>query len=305
MGRVSISWLLSMDALATLLPSIIPRFVALATHTSRLKLWAKQFTNSFALRITQCFAIVESGKVIKMKMRRSLTATLSTVFFITPFFALIGNLSNLNPDNLRACNEGCTYIRFWGSNGLPRTAPRYLMGNSELDDMPEFATVRNGETNITIGKTYWCATVSRMYTDVALRLHDAVSQVLRNLFVKSSERYRAETTFVAALCDGTSASDMRTKCDAREQKKKVHNHLRLDNSWSLNVYMLSVLVWAVLRTVHDWCIIWETGEITSLMVGYVSVLPQLSAMATGFLWSIGAAEVFQTMNTGHCACYYG
>jgi len=226
------------------------------------------------------------------------------VVFITPFFALIGNLSNLNPDNLRACNEGCTYIRFWGSNGLPRTAPRYLMGDSELDDMPEFATVRNGETNITIGKTYWCATVSRMYTDVALRLHDAVSQVLRNLFVKSSERYRTETTFVAALCDGTSASDMRTKCDAREQKKKVHNHLRLDNSWSLNVYMLSVLVWAVLRTVHDWCIIWETGEITSLMVGYVSVLPQLSAMATGFLWSIGAAEVFQTMNTGHCACYY-
>jgi len=88
------------------------------------------------------------------------------------------------------------------------------------------------------------------------------------------------------------------------KKKKVHNHLRLDNSWSLNVYMLSVLVWAVLRTVHDWCIIWETGEITSLMVGYVSVLPQLSAMATGFLWSIGAAEVFQTMNRGHCACYY-
>jgi hypothetical protein len=238
----------------------------------------------------------EGGKASKIK--HSLLAALSTVVFTTPFLALIGSLSKLDPATLRACNEGCTYIRFWGSHGLPRTAPRYLKGDSELDDMPEFATVRNGETDITIGNTTWYATVCRMYTDVALRLHDTV-------FVKASERYHTEKTFVPALCDGTSASDMRRRCDSREKKKNVHNHLRWDNSWSLNVYMLSILVWAVLRIVHDCCVIWETGDFISLMLGYVSVLPQLAAMATGFLWSIGAAEVFQTnMDNEKCACYY-
>lgn len=237
---------------------------------------------------------------------RSLSAALSTLLVAYPFYALIGNLSDLDPDNLRACNEGCTYIRFWGSPGLPRTAPRYLKDDRDLDDMPVFATVRNGESNLTMGTISGYAAASRTYTNLALRLS--------TFFVGGGDLFEALTgadvlnetnkAFVPAHCAGTSASAMRTKSDSKEQKRKVHNHLSLNSAVSLKLYMWSIPIWAILRTFHDWLIIWEMPEFSSLLVGHLSVLPQFVSVASGFLWCIGAAEVFRTTDNRHCACYF-
>jgi hypothetical protein len=110
--------------------------------------------------------------------------------------------------------------------------------------------------------------------------------------------------FVPAHCAGTGASAMRAKCDTEEQKLKVHNHLSLNSAVSLKLYMWSIPIWAILRTFHDWLIIWEMHEFFSLIVGYLSALPQFLSVASGFLWCIGAAEVFRTTDNGHCPCYF-
>merc|ERR550532_2249511 len=98
-----------------------------------------------------------------VKITQTVAAALSTGIVTYPFYALVDRLSDLNPDNLRACNKGCTYMRFWGTPGLPRTAPRYLE-DRELDDMslhqvlsgddlPNFAAVRNFDLHPTGSNT--------------------------------------------------------------------------------------------------------------------------------------------------------
>jgi len=96
---------------------------------------------------------------------------------------------------------------------------------------------------------------------------------------------------------------MHNLCNSDESKDLVFNHLQGRTTETL--YAAGICGWFFMKVVHDWCLLCRVPESTTLLIGYCSVLFQMAAVSSAFLWGMAASEVFVSpIFDGECACYY-
>jgi len=109
--------------------------------------------------------------------------------------------------------------------------------------------------------------------------------------------------YLPPRCPGSSQAEMLDICASKSAKEKIVNPLA--GSVSKYVYSWSIFGWAFLKLVHDSLVLSGVKDVTTLRVGVASVLFQLAAAATGFVFSMSASEVFVApLSEGRCGCYY-
>eukprot|EP00443_Scrippsiella_acuminata_P043907 CAMPEP_0115238454 /NCGR_PEP_ID=MMETSP0270-20121206/36890_1 /TAXON_ID=71861 /ORGANISM="Scrippsiella trochoidea, Strain CCMP3099" /LENGTH=565 /DNA_ID=CAMNT_0002653379 /DNA_START=225 /DNA_END=1922 /DNA_ORIENTATION=+ len=184
---------------------------------------------------------------------------------------------------------------------MPSSAERYLpYANANMSRIPAFMHIEVGEREITIDRDItWYEAWPRSYTNAAQSVAKFCSSVLRARL--GWRTYNEPDHFLPPLCPDLTHDEMVKKCKSRNMTIGVKNHLK--EAPTLTVYLTCIPVWAALRILHDWLLILNAPERYSLTIGFLSLVPQIIAFSSGFLWAIGAAEVFQSPMDG-CACYY-
>ena len=96
---------------------------------------------------------------------------------------------------------------------------------------------------------------------------------------------------------------MQHKCSSLEMKANIKDTLK--SAFSKHVYLYSCAGWFTSKVIHDWCLLCGVMPFHTLKIGLLSLVFQVTAAATAFLWSMGVAEVFVApVPHSDCACYY-
>jgi len=71
------------------------------------------------------------------------------------------------------------------------------------------------------------------------------------------------------------------------------------------LYWTSLLLWAVTRVAHDWCLLWGFSDFVTLTIDLARHRIQQVAYLAGFAWALSSTEVFLARpEPGGCPCYY-
>lgn len=261
-----------------------------------------------------------------------IAATVATCVRFLPLYGLIETLSQLDPALLKPCNEGCTFIRYWGTPSMPRSTPRNrpacdekvdagcveIPDDSSSDGRPAFMTVTNGlkPMNFSTNNAPWLfgfnfpTSIQQSYTLNVLKsaqLFSGGGDLIEEITSVDVLHITADSKFKPALCPGKDPAKMKELCASiktKQQVSKEGNHLT--QAVCLRLYKVFLITWAVIRLIHDLLLLCESpAEVFTISVGFVAFFVQVCALSAGFLWCIGAAEVFSaTLEEGRCACYY-
>jgi len=254
-----------------------------------------------------------------MTLTRVISAIFGTCIKVGPFYALVQRLSDLDEKTLSPCNQGCTFIRYWGTPDMPRSAKQFAPecrdakgGNSECAGKSThavFVTIENGNHNMVYGKPTPFQNTQRGYSNLVLTTSEGFSgggDLIEAVTGLDAINVTRHATYLPPRCPGMCSESMKALCSSDKMKMRAAsegNHLT--KAVTLKTYLFGIFVWGFFRMVHDALLVLGALESVSLAVGHLAVIAQIVAMSAGFFWSIGAAEVFVASHPKHhCGCYY-
>eukprot|EP00445_Apocalathium_hangoei_P007646 CAMPEP_0203851052 /NCGR_PEP_ID=MMETSP0359-20131031/7122_1 /ASSEMBLY_ACC=CAM_ASM_000338 /TAXON_ID=268821 /ORGANISM="Scrippsiella Hangoei, Strain SHTV-5" /LENGTH=681 /DNA_ID=CAMNT_0050767023 /DNA_START=7 /DNA_END=2052 /DNA_ORIENTATION=- len=255
-----------------------------------------------------------------------------------PFFLVLNKL-NVPPEQFQPCNDGgCNYMRLYPSFYFPAAGKNVLhVANGMMYPL------EMSDTNFTICVTIpmhpHCVWNTSETWFKELRQHRYLKEAIENQS-KYVEPFAAPLTKYAyfitdsiatvafkvqviatypvthqyehvgydkappASCPNmTDAIEMQQKCMEEKVKLNIRNNLM--NCTSRSITQGALFGWALFKGVHDIMLSGGGEPFTCLMVGYLATAFQGLAVATIFLWSMGAAEVFAAqVIEGECYCLY-
>jgi len=98
-----------------------------------------------------------------------------------------------------------------------------------------------------------------------------------------------------------------TICDSQEVREQILNHL--EGGWTRNICLWGILLWTVLKIVHDLGLLLGAPEVCTLSIGLLSWIAQAVACGAALSWGSAAMEIFiakvpEVITEVQGACYY-
>ncbi|CAK9001449.1 Unconventional myosin-IXa [Durusdinium trenchii] len=209
-----------------------------------------------------------------------------------PFVVVITRKMD-NSDFVPCSDEAaCTFIRYFGVADLPATTgwtieqshgtiKQQIHWSSWLPHwLPHYVAIRNG------GKVQ-AVPPSISPSTIAPFAYSCIPAVL-SAAVTKKEAFPSSGSVTQDFCQGKPA--------------RIHNHLA--EGCSRWVYLTGVIMWCLLKTLHDWALLSATmHERLTLKIGIASWCFQAIACCAGIVWAAGAVGVFVSKSS-EGTCYY-
>ena len=213
-----------------------------------------------------------------------------------PFVAVF--IQQRKPSDYVACTAeaACCFIRYFETPDMPATT---------------VLNVKRSAVNITNPASGWSAWLP-MYVSVenghgirAASPSLSFSNSIPLLYAYLPAVFSFQVAKVAALPSNEYAT--KGYCEEPESLDSIRDHL--GGGPCRNISLACVLLWALLKVVHDWALLsGKVEERLTLKIGIASWILQAVACVGAFLWAVGASEVFISTSVEResegLSCYY-
>jgi len=220
--------------------------------------------------------------------------------FLT-FQTVITALSNISQSGFQPCNDGCTFIRYFGGGNVPPSAAAFLNCGSNSSDVKYCNSTTPTHLNNFSDQIPGFMQITNGNSDIEF----APFPVNLNLILAMS-LWKSETPYTYAFASPECPDrdvPMQAKCDQADMKSRIRNHLT--DAPSLTALRGFIFVWAVMLVAHELLVLYQAPDALSTLVGMLSTAAHISTTASAFLWALGATDVFLAEDPNQpCGCYY-